>query len=224
MVYVFSDWTVDPEFAQTAVRWAGGGLGPMLRLRGPSDRGEIHAVPSLPGWPYELVDPRVDLEKLLRRTWREELGPNPESFMCTYERVLGLPLDLDAELSRRVLWESLSPAETPSGQAYFIVGAFLAALEQAQLHPGCVTRPLGVGDDPSASRRMLDTVPPELRPHAPPFGWVTTHDENWPGEGYLGVEVSGPVGLACLQRHLDVLGSGIHLVEPAPARDRYNRN
>lgn len=214
MAYVFTPQTVDPEFAGRVLEHVSKGLGPLLREKRPDDRYELEADQDSPSSSYRVVDASIDVDALLRRTWRQIAeGEGYDSFETFCEERIGEPVDPDEIVDPEIAAQYTPRTDFPDGRAYEVLEPWLERVGPRGRVPGHEVA-LGMGGGSffeELFKAAMDKRPPEEREDAYPLGWVIAHDGPMPGSDYLGIEVSGPVGLSCLQHVLDRAGAGIHL-------------
>lgn len=219
MGYIFTPDTVDPEFAGRALEafW----LHKKPLLRGPleSDESVLYAIEQ--GGGYELIDPAVSLRDLSRLTWGEHYE-RCRSMYSTYEAYCedeyGEYRDPDEAIDpQQVLECYIGPYDFPSGRAFVAIEPYFDAVgPRSGIRGHEVILGEGGGDFFEAVfREIHNPVPIEQRDTPYPLGFIIGHEGPMPGSDYVGIEVSGPVGLSCLQHVLDRAESGIRL-ELAP--------
>lgn len=220
MGYVFSLDSVDPEFAGRALEAQWRRNEPLLRGPLDSDHTVLYAVPE--GGSFGLVDPCVSVPELSRMTYGEHYEIHGEgtyeSFAeyCDYE--FGEPKEFDEAMDPNYVLEwCVGPYEMPSGRAFTAIEPYCDAIgPNVGISGHEVLLGQSGGDFMQAVwSEVHNPVPIELRDTPYPLGYVIGHEGPMPGSDYVGIEVSGPVGLSCLQHVLDRAGAGIRL-ELAP--------
>jgi hypothetical protein len=217
MARIFTPDSVDPEFAGRAIEHAWKHHDPLLRERLPSDRFEIYAASNRSDGAYTLIDPTVNVDALLRRTWREvaELE-GYDSFEEFCEEVFEEMKDPDELAPSDAVIELVGRTEWPEGSAWWRVIDYYKKVGPLARVPGNEITPNGYHFMSEVMAAADDPRPVEDRDDPFPLGWVIAHDGPMPGSDFLGIEVSGPVGLACLQHVLDRAGAGIHITTKRP--------
>jgi integrase-like protein len=214
VAYIFTTDTVDADFAGRAIEadW----LREKPVLRGPLSS-DLQVIVAEGTGPYTLTDPQIDMDEAVQMTqwdYYQRHAVAGESFedFCLEEH--GEARDPDELIDPDYVMEAiLGPSEFPAGSAYMALEEYLACVGPMGGVPGheLVAGASAASFFDAAMAAAMNPVPPEKRDSPYPLGWVIGHYGQLPGSNYVGIEVSGPVGLSCFQHVLDCAGAKIRL-------------